>query len=73
MSEANSLSSYFQGYLIWSFILGIFFIPIAMAITTTDTVQDMTDWKHGYGMILGAVFGILFTLIVAFILERKSR
>ena len=73
MSQTENQSGFMVGYLSWSFIIGILFIPITMAITTTDRVQDLTDWKHGYGMILGAIIGIALTLIAAFIMERLSR
>lgn len=73
MSEVKDRNNFIQGYLIWSFLTGMFFIPISMAITTTDRIQEMTNWSNGYAMILGAIIGIILTLVVALPLEKRSR
>ncbi len=73
MSEVKDHSNFIHGYLTWCFLLGIFVIPITMAITTTDTVQKMTDWTSGYSMILGFIIGILLTFVAAFFMEKVSR
>lgn len=73
MSEVTDHSQFIQGYLSWCFLLGIFIIPITMAIFTTDKLQSMTDWIHGWAMIWGAAIGILLTLVAAVPFEYKSR
>jgi len=73
MSEVEHPASLFEGLFTWGFLIGIFTIPIMMAITTTDTVQGWTNWQKGYSMILGAIFGIIITVISAYILEKRSR
>jgi hypothetical protein len=73
MSEVTDQNVVIKGYLTWSFLLGMFLIPITMAIFTTDSLQRTTDWTHGDAMILGAIIGIIVTLIAAFPLEMKSR
>ena len=73
MSEVEDRNNFIQGYLIWSFVAGMILIPIAMAITTTDKLQEMTNWTNGYAMILGAIIGIILTLGLAVPLERRSR
>lgn len=73
MSEVKDRNNFIQGYLIWSFLTGMFFIPISMSITTTDSIQEMTNWSNGYAMILGAIIGIILTLVVALPLEKRSR
>ncbi len=73
MSKADNQSSFLEGYLIWNFIVGIFIIPISMAVTTLVKVQEITGWERGYSMILGAIIGVILTLVAAALLERKSR
>ena len=73
MSEVNNKSNFLEGYLIWCFISGIFIISISMAIFTMSSVQTTTGWQRGYSMIIGAVVGIIATLLVSLGLEYKSR
>jgi len=73
MAETEVKNNFIEGFLIWSFISGIFIISLSIAITTTNKVQAYTGYTRGYSIILGAIIGIFLTVITALLLERKSR
>ncbi len=73
MAETEVNNNFIEGFLIWSFISGIFIVSLSIAITTTNKVQTYTGYTRGYSIILGAAIGILLTAIISVLLERKSR
>ena len=73
MADTKNQTNFWEGFLIWAFICGIFVISITIAGLTSTTAQGRTGWSGQDSMYYGAGIGIILTLILAFILERKSR
>ena len=73
MAETEVNNNFIEGFLIWSFISGIFIVSLSIAIATTSKMQAYTGYTRGYSIILGTAIGILLTVITSLLLERKSR
>ena len=67
-----SLNSFLVGLVISGLILITAGITIFSVSSTQEIAMDLFSVKRGTTILLGALFGLLIGIVVAFIFERRS-
>lgn len=61
-----------KGFLIFMFIIGLIVCSIAIFIGTLPTFYSKVGWKVGDSIIISFLIGILITIPLAIIFEKRS-